>query len=312
MDRLKIVVDETDQRRFTDVLETSKRRYRHLEIRALFDSINEMTQFICNNSRSLVSIRTAYDIPSIALPHVTELFFFGKDLDKSKIAFFDNGLIVAAVNLETLIIWVQVKNPDFVRIIINCSYLKKLVLEFGAAACFLPVFDRCTNFGFKLETFYCDAAINQYDHCSSFLRMIKMHQNSLKSIKFKGTYDLLKEVLYELPKLETLTFYPNVNAANNTNFLRTAPHSKLKEANLICTNYSFIQNFIEIAPNLQTLYVSHLNCEILKMVAAKAVKLQCFKFACPIDATLKGLNEFYRLISINMNNNRSKMKLVQI
>lgn len=312
MDRLKIVVDETHSRRFSDIVNSSTRRYKHLEIKGIFDNNDEMAQFIKNNSNWLVSIKSCYDIylPSIILRHVEELFFFAKDMDKSRIFFFDQGLLCAALNVQTLIVWAHIRNSDFVKYVINCFYLKKLVLEFGAAACFLSEFDRCIEIGFKLEAFYCDANLSLLPLCGSFLRFIKLHRNSLTNIKFKGSYELVKEVLYELPKLKCLTFSPLV--AGPSISMRIQQHANLKEANLICTSYLFIQNFIKMVPNLQTLYVSHLNRDILKIVAANAVKVSRFKFACPIEDTLKGFNDLYRLISINMNNNRSEMEIAQI
>lgn len=314
MDRLKVVVNENHDRRFCDVAKTSIRHYRHLEIRGLFDHGNEMTEFIEKNSNWLVSIRTCYEIslPSVILPHVVELFYVGKDMDKSKILFLEDGLIRAAPNLETLSIWAQIKNSDVIKLIINCAHLKKLVLEFGASAAILPEFNRCKDFAFKLETFYCGATLNLFNSCGSFLRFIKMHQDSLKNIKFKGTYELFKEVLHELPKLECLTFYPVVNPVNTNFFQNQQPHAKLKEANLIMTSYHFIQNFLKIAPNLKTLYVSHLTREILKVVTANGIKVESFKFALMGENTLNDLIKFHRLISINMNNNRSKMKIAQI
>lgn len=325
MDKIKLVIDESHTRgRIPNVIKHSIRHYKHLDIKALFDNKDETAEFIHRQAESLVTIRTRYDIelpmPICFLRNVKEIFFIAKDMDKSKIMLYENGLLAAASNLENLTIWGNFLSSDqltFGRQVNDCASLKKLVLEYGAGLTGLLELSKFEGrFGFNLEKFYCDTINESYIQHQAFIHFIGKQQQSLKDLKVKGTYDLVKEALQMLMYLERLTFspLPSVDHFNNYSLTRMSKHENLKEINLIflSINTSNILNFVNVAPNLETIYVSYLNRDVIKLISLYGEKVKSLKFACSFDNDLNGLQDFYRIMNMNLNNNRRHIEISHI
>lgn len=311
MNRIKLVVNEKHDRRIDEVVDSTIRFYKHIEIIGLFDKSPGVIDLICKNKESLVSIRSSYDFelkPNL-LPNVKKIFLHPRNFDNHQSKIFNDGLISAATNIEELIIWGNFKFENFLEVINNCLYLKKLGLEFGACHN-LYKFDDVTQFNFKLETFYCDSAKNT----DSFLKFVHKHRATLKDVKFKGPLDTAKDLLCNLPELERITFYQNSLESNlylNTNRV----YKNLKEANFIEVHPKVIQHLISQAPNLHTVYISTLNSNLLKFIANKASFIKHLKYAKPHDDEYDGFKELSESIFKNMSNNNQDnnvLKLTQI
>lgn len=334
LDRVKLVINETRSRRFTEVGPCISRCYRHLEIRALYDIQNNMDDLILDQFDSLVTIRTCYDFSlpdNLTMKNVKELFFYSLDIDKSRIEFYENGLIAAAKNLEIFTVWGYPLNPDcIVKLLSKRSELKKLTLDHGAARALFPFIDKCQKFDFHLEKFHCDHVKSAHQpifqfNCNvsrslmpyiSYIRFVEMHQTTLRDIRLFASYEALDWILKTLKFLERLTFSPVVAGPEDGyysfHYRFTKFQTPLKEANMIMADAKYVQVFLDNAPKLEKLYVAYLDTQMLKCIIARASNLTELRYASSNeDNHLETFKELSKCMNKSMKGDR-KCKIIQI
>jgi hypothetical protein len=319
MSRIKLVINENRDNRLWDFSRLSARKYQHIEIRALFDMTTayEMTMFLHKNAESLVTIRTCLDvIAPCPLLSLQEIFYFTRDARRSSIKFEENGLLVAAPNIKRLFVWVRVENPPFLaRLIQNREHLEKLALEQGASEFCLAELQQLQEHLCKLKTLYID--LNRAENENSFANQhhnffafVGKQKNYLRDIKFGGNFTELGEILKLLPHLERLTFA--MSGPRNWT-LPFISHEHLKEVNFIMVPDVIIKMFLESNPNIETLYVSDMNKNLMKQIMAYGRGIRTLKFAILHDeGNVDDLKCFYKIARSRMQMDSPFMEIIQI
>lgn len=310
MDRLKLVITEKTKTNDFVYLMDSKRKYKHIEIKGRNEFSDIADVIITKLSLSLITIRTFADYSlGKCLPNVEEIFFISMS---DKIEFYEDGIISNAQGLKTLNVWGRVDNPkQFTELVKFSKGLKKLGLEFQASQTCCPFLWQ-SKLPYELETLYVDKITNSYDDLDEFalfLEFLKDHHKVLRNFKFKGSYRQLKEILETLPHLNRLTF--TAIHGYSLYFENLLPHEELKEANLILVDNSFIESFLNTAPNIEVLYVSELKKPIMQTVLTKAKHCKLLKYAYS-NSSLEDNRKCCKVICNNTNNSEDRLKIEQI
>lgn len=319
MDRIKLVIAETRDRRFTSTLNFSTRKYKHIYIQDIYDKTDEMKALIERHSASLVTLRTCYDIPmDCSMKALEDLFFLNKDLfnDKKGVKLQPHGLLSVVPNLKRLTVWGHVAQAKmFVALVRKCWHLEKLVLEHKASLKTIHEFSRHNDYIFKLHTLHvglmkCEEqnSIFNYDDLLLFLGK---QGSSLRELKFGGPQKFFIDVLTTLPMLERVTYAPGSFDV----FFKFPSHTGLKEVNLLQPSHQFLKSFLRGNPSIETLYISTIDREMFKMVVNTGWGVRRLKFACISGtASIEELKELFHCVSLNVNPSHSHppMEIIQI
>lgn len=317
MNRIKLIISETSQRRIRYELMESKRKYQHIEIRGLFDlsSSNDISMLVRNNADSLVTLRSSYDFPcSFYLSSLQEIYFIAKDFNSSAIKFTLYGLLRAAINAKQLYMWARAEDPKLIAAYIHDNdNLEKLVLEQNTSWKIISELDNYEEYSCKLHALHVDLGIPEshptQDLGDSFFGFINKQKDSLREIKFGGNFKELSDVLKILPHLEKITYAQNGRSYYQLN----VAHPHIKEANLINLPRPYVRVFLEQNPRIEKLYVSHIDKNLLKQIVALGNHIKVLRFACLIDdCNLDYLKRFHEIIRHTMQVRTSPMEIIQI
>lgn len=295
MKRIKFVVNETLDRSIEGLTDSSTRNYRHLEINKVCSSFPEVIAFLQNCAHSLVTIRTNYEFsPGIELPALQELFYYGHNYGSSRIKFAVRGLVSSAWNLKSLTIWSGAVNPGVLAdCISDCEFLQKFVLQGVSTGVILSALDLRIPFNFNLRTFH--VGLEQGTFLEYHLSHILASQSlSIRDLKFSGSIELITEVLATFPRLERLTYSQQGDYEGELleNFAVPLKSDTLIEANFILIDHDFLECFLELNDELETLYVAYLDNWKLYCVWMYGINVKLLKYACVEPfTTVLDLNE---------------------
>lgn len=279
-DKLRLAINETFKSQFTPDIIQSDRRYKSIRVLRVWETCAEVLQLLLDSAESFTDIHTCYDIDM----NDTQLTGV-ETLSLSLQTFYEYGLLGSVQNLTKLVIDGK---SEFPHKIIDClasnPKLEELVLESGAAS---KVFSYNMNkIPFSLKILKMSVKFNGGNLETNLMTFLSQQVGTIEEIKLLDcSFNLLCKIMKLLPKLQRLTYSPlqldqsfsNQPLINIFGLMIRFPN--IVEINLIYPCMNILKNLLLVTPNLETLYVSGLNQQTLRVIEFSSKSIYTVRYA---------------------------------